>query len=263
LDLKGRILKVKNILVSQPQPADLEKSPFGDLCKKFNVKIDFHKFIKIEGISAQDFRRAKGTFNGHTAIILTSRHAVDHFFRMAQEMRFEIPDSLKYFCISESTAYYLQKYVQYRKRKIHYGKQNFADLMEVIRKHRDETFLVPSSDIHKQTMFKLLDKDKINYSNAIIYRTVASNLSKVNVAKYDMIIFYSPAGIKSLQSNFPDYDQGEKLIAAFGPTTAKAVKEAGLKLSIGAPTQTAPSMTMAIDEFLDREAKERRRNGRR
>jgi len=263
LDLKGRVLKIKNILVSQPQPADLEKSPFGDLCKKFNVKIDFHKFIKVEGISAQEFRRAKGTFNGHTAIILTSRHAVDHFFRMAEEMRFEIPDSLKYFCISESTAYYLQKYVQYRKRKIHYGKQNFADLMEVIRKHRNETFLVPSSDIHKQTMFKLLDKDKINYSNAVIYRTVASNLSKVEVSKYDIIIFYSPAGIKSLFSNFPNYDQGDKLIAAFGPTTAKAVKEAGLKLNIGAPTQTAPSMTMAIDEFLDREAKARRRNGRR
>lgn len=255
-------MKVKNILVSQPQPADLVKSPFGDLCSRFNVKIDFHKFIKIEGISAQDFRRSKGTFNGHTAIILTSRHAVDHFFRMAEEMRFEIPDSLKYFCISESTAYYLQKYVQYRKRKIFYGKQNFADLMEVIRKHRAEKFLVPSSDIHKQTMFQLLDKDKISYSNAVIYRTVASNLSKIEIDKYDMIIFYSPAGIKSLQSNFPEYSQGDKLIAAFGPTTANAVKEAGLKLNIGAPTQTAPSMTMAIEEFLVQEAKDRRKNGR-
>ena len=250
-------------MVSQPRPADLEKSPFGDLCRKFNVKIDFHKFIKVEGIPAREFRRSKGTFNGHSAVILTSRHAVDHFFRMAQEMRFEIPDSLKYFCISESTAYYLQKYVQYRKRKIHYGKQNFADLMEVIRKHRDETFLVPSSDIHKQTMFRLLDKDKIAYSNAIIYRTVASNLSKVDIDKYDMIIFYSPAGIKSLQSNFPDYDQGKKLIAAFGSTTAKAVKEAGLALNISAPTQSSPSMTMAIEEYLARALKERRRNGRR
>jgi uroporphyrinogen-III synthase len=255
-------LKIKNILVSQPRPADLEKTPFGDLCNKYKVKIDFHKFIKIEGIPAQEFRRAKGTFKGHTAIILTSRHAVDHFFRMAQEMRFDIPDSLKYFCISESTAYYLQKYVQYRKRKIHYGKQNFTDLMEVIRKHRKEKFLVPSSDIHKQTMFKLLDKDKIDYSNAVIYRTVASNLSKVDIDKYDMIIFYSPAGIKSLLSNFPDFKQGDTLIAAFGPTTAKAVKEAGLNLNIAAPTQTAPSMTMAIEEYLDKEAKARRRNGR-
>lgn len=255
-------LKVKNILVSQPQPPDMEKSPYGELCRKFNVNIDFHKFITIEGISAQDFRKAKGSFAGHTAVVLTSRHAVDHFFRMAKEMRFEIPDSLKYFCISESTAYYLQKYVQYRKRKIFYGKQNFADLMDVIKKHSEEKFLVPSSDIHKQTMFMLLDENKINYSNAVIYRTVASDLSKVDIAKYDLVIFFSPAGIKSLQNNFPEYEQGEKLIAAFGPTTAKAVKDAGLKLGIPAPTQSAPSMTMAIDEFLTKDAKDRRRNGR-
>ena len=255
-------MKVKNILVSQPQPADLEKSPYGELIRKFNVKIDFHKFIKVEGISAKEFRMAKGSFNGHTAIILTSRHAVDHFFRMAQELRFEIPDSLKYFCISESTAYYLQKYVQYRKRKIFYGKQNFVDLMEVIRKHSDEAFLVPSSDIHKQTMFELLDKESINYSKAIIYRTVASNLSELDIDKYDLMIFYSPAGIKSLQNNFPKYNQNDKLIAAFGATTAKAVEEAGLKLNIPAPTQSAPSMSMALDEYLTKLLKEHRRNGR-
>ena len=255
-------LKVKNILVSQPQPADLEKSPYGELCRKFNVNIDFHKFITIEGISAQEFRKAKGTFQGHTAIILTSRHAVDHFFRMAKEMRFEIPDSLKYFCLSESTAYYLQKYVQYRKRKIFYGKQNFADLIDVIKKHGEEKFLVPSSDIHKQTMFKLLDENKINYSKAVIYRTVASDLSQVEIDNYDLIIFFSPAGIKSLQKNYPEFNQGDKLIAAFGPTTAKAVKEAKLDLSIPAPTQSAPSMTMAIDEYLTGLEKERRRNGR-
>jgi len=255
-------LKVKNILVSQPQPADLGKSPYGELIKRFNVKIDFHKFIKVEGISAKEFRMAKGSFNGHTAIILTSRHAVDHFFRMAKELRFEIPDSLKYFCISESTAYYLQKYVQYRKRKIFYGKQNFVDLMEVIKKHEEEFFLVPSSDIHKQTMFTLLDKEKIKHSKAVIYRTVASNLSDLDINKYDLMIFYSPAGIKSLQNNFPDYDQSGKLIAAFGKTTAKAVKDAGLKLNIPAPTQSAPSMSMALDEYLTKLTKENRRNGR-
>jgi uroporphyrinogen-III synthase len=255
-------LKVKNILVSQPEPADLEKSPYGELCKKFNVKIDFHKFIKVEGITAKDFRMAKGSFNGHTAVILTSRHAVDHFFRMAKELRFEIPDSMKYFCISESTAYYLQKYVQYRKRKIFYGKQNFADLIDVIKKHREESFLVPSSDIHKESMFSLLDKEKINYSKAVIYRTVASNLSHLDIEKYDVMIFFSPAGIKSLQSNFPDYKQGDSLIAAFGNTTSKAVKEAGLKLNIPAPTQSAPSMAMAIEEYLTKLAKENRKNGR-
>ena len=205
---------------------------------------------------------AKGSFNGHTAVILTSRHAVDHFFRMAKELRFEIPDSLKYFCISESTAYYLQKYVQYRKRKIFYGKQNFVDLMDVIKKHKDESFLVPSSDIHKASMFSLLDKEKITYSKAIIYRTVASNLSHLEIDKYDLMIFYSPAGIKSLQSNFPEFSQGDRLIAAFGNTTGKAVKEAGFKLDIPAPTQSAPSMAMALEEYLTKLIKESKKNGR-
>ena len=255
-------MKVKNILVSQPKPADLDKSPYGELCRKFNLKIDFHKFIKVEEVSAKEFRQAKGTFHGHTAVILTSRHAVDHFFRIAKELRFEIPDATKYFCISESTAYYLQKYVQYRKRKIFYGKQNFADLMEVLNKHREEKFLVPSSDIHKQTMFELLDKEKFDYNKAIIYKTVASNLSELNIESYDMIIFFSPAGIKSLLKNFPEYRQNNSFIAAFGPTTAKAVKEAGLKLTIPAPTKSAPSMTMAIEEYLTQLAKENRKNGR-
>jgi uroporphyrinogen-III synthase len=255
-------LKIKNILVSQPKPADLEKSPYGELCKKYNLKIDFHKFIKVEEVSAQEFRQAKGTFQGHTAVILTSRHAVDHFFRIAKELRYEIPDSTKYFCISESTAYYLQKYVQYRKRKIFHGKQNFEDLIEVLKKHTDEKFLVPSSDIHKQTMFQLLDKEKINYNKAVIYRTVASNLKNLDIESYDIITFFSPAGVKSLYKNFPKYEQNNSLIAAFGPTTAKAVKEAGLKLNIPAPTKSAPSMTMAIEEYLTNLAKENRRNGR-
>jgi len=255
-------LKVKNILVSQPEPADIEKSPYGELCRKYNVKIDFHKFIKIEGISAKEFRLAKGSFQGHTAVILTSRHAVDHFFRMAKELRYEVPDSLKYFCISESTAYYLQKYVQYRKRKIFYGKQNFADLLEVIKKHREEKFLLPSSDIHKQSIFKMLDAEKIDYTKAVIYRTVASNLSHLDLDKYDMMIFFSPAGIQSLKTNFPDYNQGDQLIAAFGKTTAKAIKEAGLRLNIPAPTQSAPSMSMAVEEYLAKLAKMNRKNGR-
>jgi len=255
-------LKVKNVLVSQPKPADLDRSPYGDLCKKFNLKIDFHKFIKIEPVTAKEFRQAKGSLQGHTAVILTSRHAVDHFFRIARELRHEIPDSTKYFCISESTAYYLQKYVQYRKRKIFYGKQNFADLMEVLKKHKDEKFLVPSSDIHKQSMFEMLDKEKIEYNRAIIYKTVASNLSDLDINGYDVIIFFSPAGVQSLRNNFPDYQQNSSLIAAFGPTTAKAIKEAGLRLDIPAPTKSAPSMAMAIDQYLTDLAKENRKNGK-
>lgn len=255
-------MKVKNILVSQPEPTDLEKSPYGDLITKFHVKIDFFKFIKIEGITAKEYRMAKGTFNGHTAVVMTSRHSVDHFFRMAKEMRFEIPDSLKYFCISESTAYYLQKYVQYRKRKIFYGKHTFPDLLEVIKKHEEETFLVPCSDMNNQSMFDLLDKANINYSQAIIYKTVASDLSHLDIGKYDLMIFFSPAGIESLLSNFPDYKQGETLIAAFGNSTGKAVKDAGLKLQIPAPTQTAPSMSMAIEEYLLQLNKDQRKSGK-
>ncbi len=255
-------MKVKNILVSQPKPANLEKSPYGELSRKFNVNVDFEKFISIEGISAKEFRMNKQSLNGNTAVILTSRHAVDHFFRIAKELRYEIPPSLKYFCISESTAYYLQKYVQYRKRKTFFGKQRFADLMDVIRKHPEEKYFVPSSDIHKQSMFDMLDKEKVNYSRGIIYKTIATNLSHVDIYKYDLMVFFSPAGIQSLMQNFPDYKQEDCLIGAFGPTTTKAVKQAALRLDISAPTKAAPSMTMAIEEYLLEDAREKRRRSR-
>lgn len=255
-------MKIKNILVSQPKPADLEKSPYGELSKQFKLNIDFYQFIKIEGVPAQEYRRAKGTFNDHTAVILSSKHAVDHFFRMAKELRYEVPDSLKYFCISESTAYYLQKYVQYRKRKIFYGKQTFANLMELIVKNNEEKFLVPTSDINNQNMFKLLEAENIQHSRAIIYRTVPSDLSKIKIEDYEMLIFFSPAGIESLKSNFPDYDQKNQIIAGFGPATAKAISEAGFELNIPAPTKTAPSMTMAIEQFIIKTNKEKRRSAK-
>jgi uroporphyrinogen-III synthase len=251
-------LKIKNILVSQPKPVNLEKSPYGEIAKKYKLNIDFHKFIKIEGIPAKDFRKDRVSLLNHTAVILTSRNAVDHFFRIAQEMRIEIPDTMKYFCISESTAFYLQKYVQYRKRKIFHGKQNFLDLMDIIKKHRDETFLLPCSDIHKTSMTQMLEADEIKYSKAIIYKTVASNLSNLKIDEFDMFIFFSPSGVTSLFKNFPEFKQRKTLIAAFGPTTTKAVKDAGLKLNIEAPTKTAPSMTMAIEEYIQKEAKKKK-----
>jgi uroporphyrinogen-III synthase len=251
-------LKIKNILVSQPKPADIEKSPYGEIAKKYKLNIDFHKFIKIEGIVAKDFRKDRVNILDHTAIILTSRNAVDHFFRIATELRIEIPDTMKYFCISESTAFYLQKYVQYRKRKIFHGKQNFLDLMDTIKKHKDEKFLLPCSDIHKISMTHLLDTNEINYTKAIIYKTVASNLKDVKINSYDMLIFFSPSGVVSLFKNFPEFNQENKLIAAFGPTTTKAVKDAGLNLNIEAPTKTAPSMTMAIEEYIQKEAKKKK-----
>jgi len=243
-------LKVKKILVSQPQPADLEKSPYIELINKHKVNVDFRKFIKIDGVSASDFRKDKVYIQDHTAVIFTSRNAVDHFFRMAQDMRVEIPDTMKYFCISEATAFYLQKYVQYRKRKIFQGQQSFIDLLEIIKKHKDEKFLLPCSDIHKLSIVQALDKAKINYSKAVIYQTLASDLSDIDIETYDLLVFYSPAGVKSLFKNFPEFKQNSTLIGAFGPTTHKAAKDSGLNVDIAAPTKTALSMTVAIEQHI-------------
>jgi uroporphyrinogen-III synthase len=206
----------------------------------------------VEGVPARDFRKDKVNILDHTAVIFTSRNSVDHFFRMCKEMRVEVPESMKYFSISESTSFYLQKYVQYRKRKIFHGKQDFKDLLEIIKKHREEKYLLPCSDIHKQAMTRMMDDNKIEYSKAVIYRTIASDLSDLEIAKFDMLIFFSPSGVTSLIKNFPEFEQGDTKIAVFGPTTAKAVKDAGLKLDLNAPTKTAPSMTMALDQFLEK-----------
>jgi uroporphyrinogen-III synthase len=245
-------VKVKNILISQPEPADFEKSPYHELKQKHKVNLDFRKFIVVEGVTASDFRKDKVYIQDHTAIIFTSRNAVDHFFRMAKDMRVEIPDTMKYFCISEATAFYLQKYVQFRKRKIFNGKQNFDDLIEIIKKHKDDKFLLPCSDIHKLSLIEILDKNKINYSKAIIYQTLASDLSDVNIKDYDLLVFFSPAGVKSLFKNFPDFKQNSTLIGGFGPTTIEALKENGLKVDVLAPTKTALSMTVAIDQHLQK-----------
>lgn len=242
-------LKVKSILVSQPKPEG-DKSPYFDLAKKYGIKIDFRPFIHVEGVAAKDFRQDRVNIPDHTAVILTSRMAVDHFFRICQEMRITVPDTMKYFCISESTAYYLQKYVVYRKRKIFHGKQTFADLADVIKKHKTEKFLLPVSDVHKEEIADMLDEMKIQYTKAVLYRTVCSDLSDLANVNYDVLVFFSPSGIKSLYQNFPNFKQNKTRIAAFGPTTAKAVLEAGLKLDIQAPTPKAPSMTMALENYI-------------
>jgi uroporphyrinogen-III synthase len=244
-----------NILVSQPQPTDIEKSPYGDLTKKYNVEIDFYKFIKIEGIPSKEFRQSRINLLDYSAVIFTSRNSVDHYFRMAKELRADIPQTMKYFCMSESTAFYLQKYVQYRKRKIFHGKQSFDDLMEIIRKHKEEKYLLPCSDIHKVSISQMLDDNSVNFTKGIFYKTLASDLSHIDINKYDMIIFFSPTGIASLYKNFPEFKQNSTVIGAFGPTTTKAVKDAGLTLDIEAPTKTAPSMTMAIEEYLQKNMK--------
>jgi len=245
-------VKIKNILVSQPEPADLEKSPYGELAKNFNLNIDFNKFIKIEGVDSKEFRQHRIHLLDFTAIIFTSRNAVDHFFRLSKDLRVEIPDTMKYFCISESTAFYLQKYVQYRKRKIFHGKQSFEQLLELIKKHKEEKYLLPCSDIHKASMTRMLDENSVDYQKAVFYKTLASDLSHLSIGEYDMLIFFSPSGVKSLIKNFPKFEQNSTLIAAFGPTTAKAIDEAGLELNISAPTKTAPSMTMAIEQYIQK-----------
>lgn len=247
-------MKIKSILVSQPEPTTT-KSPYFELAEKSNVKIDFRPFIQVEGVSAKEFRQTRIQILSHSAVIFTSRTAIDHFFRISQDMRLTIPDSMKYFCVSEATAFYLQKYIVYRKRKIFYADGRFADLINVMKKHKDESFLVPLSDIHKQEIPELLEKECYKYTKAILYRTVSSDLSDLKDVNYDVLVFFSPSGIKSLYQNFPDFKQNNTRIACFGPTTANAVIEAGLRLDIEAPTSQAPSMTMALEQYIKKSNK--------
>ena len=242
-------MKVKTILVSQPEPK-VENSPYFELEEKQKVKVDFIPFIHVEGVSSKEVRQQKVDLSKHTAIILTSRNAVDHFFRVAEEMRFKVPDSLKYFCISEAVAYYLQKYVVYRKRKIYVGKRTFAELSPLIKKYKNEKFLLPSSDMLKPVIPKTLDKLGVQWKQAVFYKTVVSDLSHLSDVTYDILVFFSPSGIKSLFENFPDFKQNDTRIAVFGNTTIKAAKEHGLTVNIKAPTSETPSMTMALNKYI-------------
>ena len=245
---------VKTILVSQPKP-DGTKSPYFDLAEKYKLKIDFRSFIHVEGIDAQEFRTQKVEIAKHTGIILTSKNAVDHYFRIAQELRFDVPDTMKYFCISEAVAYYLQKYVAYRKRKIFFGKQRIEDLVDVLKKHKKELFLLPCADRLRDDIPQTLTNSNLNFTKAVLYRTVASDLSDLENVYYDMLVFYSPGGVESLLKNFPDFKQKDTYIAAFGPTTAQAIVDNNLRLDLHAPQPNAPSMTGAIENFVKNEKK--------
>ena len=242
-------MKVKTILVSQPAPKT-ENSPYLELSQKQKVKIDFRPFIHVEGVSAKEVRSQKIDFNNYTAIILTSRNAVDNFFRIAEEMRFAVPDDMKYFCQSEAVAYYLQKYVVYRKRKIYVGKRTFAELAKIIKRYKDEKFLLPSSDKLKEIIPATLDEIGVNWERAIMFKTVVSDLSDLENVFYDVLVFFSPSGIDSLFKNFPDFKQNNTRIAVFGNSTVKAATEAGLKCNIQAPTPETPSMTMALERYI-------------
>ena len=249
-------MAIKTILVSQPKPEG-DKSPYFDLAEKYKLKIDFRPFIRVEGINAQEFRTQRINIPEHTAVILTSKAAIDHFFRMSEEIRFTVPDTMKYFCISEAVAYYLQKYVNYRKRKIFYGKQTIEDLVEVMKKHKKEKFLLPCTDILRDKIPETLELQSIPFTKAILYRTVASDLSDLEDVYYDMLVFFSPGGIESLMKNFPDFKQNTTAIAAFGPTTANAVLKNILRLDVNAPMPNAPSMTAAIELFVKESLKKK------
>ena len=243
-------MKIKKVLISQPKPAS-EKSPYFDIAEKYGVKIDFRPFIKVESVSAKEFRQQKVSILDHTAVVFTSRHAIDHFFTLCVELRVTIPETMKYFCTSEAIALYIQKYVQYRKRKVFFGATGkFDDLLPQIVKHNTEKYFIPMSDVHNEAIHNLLEKNKIQHTEAVMYRTVSNDFKEGEDTDYDMLVFFSPAGIQSLKKNFPNFEQKEIAIGTFGPTTAKAVKEAGLRLDLEAPTAETPSMPAALDKFI-------------
>ena len=242
-------MKVKTILVSQPEPK-MENSPYARLIEKEKVKVDFRPFIHVEGVDAKAVRAQKIDLNNFTAIVLTSRNAVDHYFRLADEMRFKVPDSMRYFCQSEAVAYYLQKYVVYRKRKIYVGKMNFTDLVPLLKKYKDEKFLLPSSDVLKPIVPETMDSLNIDWKRGIFYKTVISDLSDLSDVLYDVLVFFSPSGIESLLKNFPEFKQNDTRIAVFGNSTINAATAAGLRIDIKAPTPETPSMTMALQKYI-------------
>ena len=242
-------MKVKTMLVSQPQPK-AENSPYFNLIDKLKVKIDFRPFIHVEGVDAKDIRKEKIDLKDFSAVILTSRNAVDHYFRIAEEMRFKVPDDMKYFCLSEAIAFYLQKYVVYRKRRIYVGKRTVAELAPMVKKHKEERFLFPTTDKVAPEITEVLDKLNIQYRPAIFYKTVISDLSDLSDVYYDVLVFFSPSGIDSLFHNFPDFEQNNTLIAVFGNSPLRSVQDRGLVAQIIAPSAENPSMTMALEKYI-------------
>ena len=243
-------MKIKKILVSQPKP-ESEKSPYYDLAKKYGVTIDFRPFIKVEPISSVEFRQQKINISDYSAVTFTSRTGIDHFFRMCKALRITVADDLKYFCISESVAFYLQKYIQFRKRKVFYGTSGkLPELISVMSKHETENFLIVLSDTHNEEIINLLTSNNVKFDVGLMYRTVSNDFTNKEEFNYDMLLFFSPQGVASLMKNFPDFQQGEIQIGCFGTTTAQAVRDAGLRLDLSVPTLGCSSMALALNEFI-------------
>ena len=243
-------MEIKKILVSQPKPAS-DKSPYFDIATKYGVEMVFRPFIKVESLSAKEFRQQKVSILDYTAIVFTSRHAIDHFFHLCTELRVNIPETMKYFCVSETISLYIQKYVQYRKRKVFFGTNGKMDtLIPLMVKHKTEKYFIPMSSVHNNEIATMLDDAKLQHTEGVMYRTVSHIYEPSELEGYDMMIFFSPAGIVSLKENLPNFEQGNTQIACFGPATAAAIKESGLRLDLEAPTAEAPSMTMALEQYL-------------
>lgn len=241
---------IKKILVSQPQPSS-DKSPYFDIAKKYGVEIVFRPFIKVESLTPREFRAQKVNILEHTAIVFTSRHAIDHFFNLCREMRVTIPEDMKYFCVTEAVALYIQKYVQYRKRKVFFGSTGkMPDLLPTMVKHKNEKYFVPMSDVHNDEIQTLLESKKLQFHLAVMYRTVSNDFTEEEPFDYDMLIFFSPSGISALLKNFPDFSQGKMAIGALGPHTAQAAREAGLTINLEAPTPKYASIITALDDYI-------------
>lgn len=243
-------MKIKKVLISQPAPLEGEKSPYSLLAQKYDFEVVYQKLFKIEGVSSKDFRRQQIRLLDFDAIILKSKHAVDHLFRLAKEIRVEMPETMKYFCATENIALYLQNYIQYRKRKIFHGHQSLEDLADLMKKHKDDKFLIPCSDALKNEIPAFIDEIGLNYKKVILYKTIPRDLHSLDIKSFDLIVLFSPVGVKSIFKNWPNYKQQKQLIGTFGDPTTKAAIENGLRVDIQAPTENCPSMAMAIENYI-------------
>jgi uroporphyrinogen-III synthase len=256
----AKAVSVKKILITQPKPEN-DRSPYLDLAKKYEIDLVFHPFIKLEGIPSKDFRRQKIDITAYSAVIFTSRNAIDHFFRICEEMKITISQDTKYFCITEAVALYLQKFILYRKRKVFYGADGTnKSMFDVVNKHKEnERFLyVCSENQQDNEIVNWLKNNKCEFALAFMYRTISNDILQVmeNV-DYDVICFFTPSGVRSLFDNVPTFKQNGTCIGAFGGNTSKAVEDAGLTLEIKAPAPQAPSMVAALEQFLVAELKKK------
>jgi uroporphyrinogen-III synthase len=255
--MKERQRKVKSILISQPEPE--AKTPYHALAEKHKLKLHYRPFIQVDEISALEFREQRISLLNHDAVIFTSKNAMDHYFGMMEKLRLRIPDQTKYFCISEAIAHYLQNFITYRKRKVFIGEQVFSSLIPLMEKHKESKFLLPCSDLLKDKINKSLEESELDYTKAVMFKVVASDLSDLEHVKYDIIVFYSPTGITSLYENFPEFEQDETRLAAFGPTTVKSIKDQDLIVDIEVPNIKFPSMSMALDHYITKANKRKRK----